>query len=142
MIPVLLAIVACQSVGIPAVELEAVHSAEAFVLRNGYTNAGHPEDLPVLAVEIFDGFSTDQELLEQRRGQLEPQAIGVEDRGEGAYWVYFKSIGSPDRPRIVAVADGEAFQVFHMSYGKPGRAMKRLPRRKSPPNTSLERTRD
>jgi hypothetical protein len=93
-------------------------------------------------VEIFDGLSSDQELIEQRRGQLEPSALGIEDKGEGVYWVYFASVGRPNSPRIVAVANGEAFQVFHMSYGRPSRAMKRLPYRETPPNTSLERTRE
>jgi hypothetical protein len=120
----------------------AVRSAEAFVARNGYTTAGHPSDFPVQAVQIFDVFLSDQELIEQRRGLLEPKAIGVEDKDEAAYWVYFESIGQPHKPRIVAVADGEAFQVFHMSYGRPDRSMKRLPHHKAPPNKSLERTRE
>jgi hypothetical protein len=138
----LVAITGCQSVVISASELEAVRAAEALVTRSGYTIAGHPTDLPVQPVEIFDGLSSDQELIDQRRGQLVPNALGVEDRGEGVYWVYFESIGRPHSPRIVAVAGGEAFQVFHMSYGPPGQAMKRLPHREAPPNTSLERTRE
>ncbi len=130
-----------QSVLISPPELEAERVAEDFVARNGYTSAGHPKDLRVKAVEIFDGLSSDRELIEQRRGQRGPNAIGVEDRGGDVYWVYFESIGRPDKPRIVAVIDGEAVQVFHMSYGKPGRAMKRLHRRTPPPNKSLERSR-
>jgi hypothetical protein len=139
----LLAVVAgCQTVVVSEPELQAVRAAEALVTRSGYTVAGHPKDLPVQPVEIFDGMSSDQELIDQRRGQLVPSALGIEDRGEGVYWVYFESLGRPDSPRIVAVANGEAFQVFHMSYGRPGKAMKPLPHHKAPPNKSLERTRE
>ena len=129
----------CRSVVVSAPELEAVRAAEAFVVRNGYTSGGHPKDLPVQAAEIFDVFLSDQELIERRRGELESSALGVEDRGEGAYWVYFESIGRPGYPRIVAVENGEAIQVFHMSYGQPSRAMKLLPKSKAPADKSLDR---
>jgi len=142
LVPILVASAGCRSVSISPQELQAVHSAEVFVARNGYTTAGHPKDLPVQPVEIFDGLSSDQELIDQRQGQLKPNAIGVEDKDRDVYWVYFESIGRPHSPRIVVVADGEAFQVFHMSYGRPDRSMKRLPQPNTPPNTSLERTRD
>jgi hypothetical protein len=114
-------------------EAVAVRVAEAFIERNGYTVAGHPPGLPVLRVEIFDVLASDEELIKQRRGELEPHAMGVENKGHGAYWVYFPTVGDPNRPRIVFVKDGEAQQVFHQSYGLPGPKMKRLPFPASPP---------
>ena len=138
---VVAALTACATLEISSSEAEAVQVAEAFVDRNGYTNAGHPERVPVQHVEIFDGLASDAELVERRRGQLEPDAIGIEDKGEGVYWVYFATIGRPNHPRIVVVQDGRAWQVFHQSYGPPGSEMKRIPRRQAMPNKTIEPTR-
>ena len=124
----LITLTSCQTIEISALEAKAVQAAEAFIVRNGYVAAGHPKDLPVQHVEIFDGFASDAELIEQRKGELRPSAIGIEHKDEGVYWVYFATIGRPNHPRIVVVKDGKAWQLFHQSYGPPGPQMKRIPR--------------
>ena len=137
----LMILTSCKVLEISPSEAQAVQAAQAFVARNGYSSSGHPNNLPVQHVEIFDGIASDAELIEQRRGMLEPNAIGIEDKGQGAYWVYFATTGRSDHPRIVVVEDGKAWQVFHQSYGPPGPQMKRIPRRPVTPNKTMEPTR-
>ena len=98
-------------------EQEAVRVAEAFVSRNGYTAAGHPADLPVQRVSIFDALESDDELIKSRKGLLGARAIAVEQKDPNVFWVYFPETGHKDSPRIVFVRDGEAQQLFHQSYG-------------------------
>lgn len=94
--------------GLTAQEAEAVRLAEEFVLRNGYTAAGHPASLPVQRVSIFDVLESDEELVKSRKGLLEAHAIAVEQKAPDAFWVYFPEPGCKDSPRIVHVSGGEA----------------------------------
>jgi hypothetical protein len=114
-------------------ELEAVRLAEAFVLRNGYTVAGHPADLPVQRVSIFDVLESDDELIKSRKGLLEAHAIAVEQRAPDAFWVYFPEAGHKDSPRIVYVSGGEALQLFHQSYGPPSKKVVPVASPSAPP---------
>ena len=109
---------------------DAVRAAEAFVVRNGYTAAGHPANLPVQRVSIYDAFHSDEELIKSRKGLLETHAIAVEQKTSEAIWVYFPEVGQKDTPRIVLVSNGKAIQLFHQSYGPPSR--KAIP--VAPPN--------
>ena len=75
-----------------ASELRAIEVAEKFVERNGYTSAGHPNDLPVLQNDIMDPLAGSEEgLLEMRRGTLQARALGVSSMGPG-FRVFFESI--------------------------------------------------
>jgi hypothetical protein len=75
-----------------ASELRAIDVAEKFVERNGYTSAGHPNDLPVLPNDIMDSLAGSEErLLEMRKGTLEARAFGVRSVGSG-FRVFFESI--------------------------------------------------
>ena len=105
-------------------EMDAVRVAEEFVVRNGYTSLGHPAGLPVQRVSIFDVLASDEELVKERKGLLEPHAVAVEEVGPAIFWVYFPESGSKDSPRIVYVKNGQAAQLFHQSYGMPGRKAK------------------
>ena len=127
---VVLVLAGCASVPagpLPPSEAKAIQAAETFVARNGYTVSGHPPDLPVLRVEIFDFLSSDTELIKNRKGELGPAAIAVQAFDDATYWVYFPTLGDPENPRIVFVKNGEPQQVFHQSYGPPGKKARRLP---------------
>ena len=71
-------------------ERDAIASAEAFVLRNGYTAAGHPIDLPVLANDIEDYAKTPEDIANSRRGLLRTRAVGVVGSKGFGYSVLFE----------------------------------------------------
>lgn len=94
-------------------ELSAVHSAEAFIARHGYTEAGHPANLPVENAEVLDSISTREQLVEWRKGTLQSKAFGIAQARNGAYYVYFHRLKDPSSFRAVLVEDGNAVQVAH-----------------------------
>ena len=135
----------CASItarGLTPRESEAVRVAETFVVRHGYTVAGHPPNLPVQRVSIFDVFRSDDELVKERKGLLEARAVAVENKGGNVFWVYFPEIGQSDSPRIVFVRDWEAEQLFHQSYGPPSRKAVPVPPPSAPSNNSFKVTPD
>ena len=104
-----------------ASELHAIDVAEKFVERNGYTSAGHPEDLPVLQNDIMDPFVGSEDLLlEMRRGTLQAEAFGVSSVGPG-FLVFFESI-KPDTSgayRTLKVDEEGHARMLH-NYMFPG----------------------
>jgi hypothetical protein len=73
-------------------ELRAIQTAEQFVVRNGYTVAGHPEHLPVLENDIMDRLARSAEDLKaMRKGTLQARALGARTAGSEVL-VYFQSI--------------------------------------------------
>ena len=96
-------------------EREAISIAETFVVRNGYTAAGHPKDLPVLANDIMD-FGPADEIAESRRNTVQPRAVGIVGVPGLWYSVLFEYTRPPprinDMPRSLFVvqieADGKA----------------------------------
>ena len=134
----LLALLGCRSAptrGLTSKELQAIQAAEWFVVRNGYTEAGHPANLPVQHVSIFDVFETDQELIKNRKGLLQSCAIAVKRVKHNAFWVYFPETDAKD-PRIVYVYGGEAEQLFHQSYGPVDSKAKQVATPCIPPDVS------
>lgn len=101
-------------------ELTAVRAAQAFVCRHGLTAAGHPADLPVERIELFDGMYNDQALREHRKGMLEASAFGVahptEDNSTD-YYVHFRVRSHAQSYRDILVVDGVAVRLSH---GNPG----------------------
>jgi hypothetical protein len=90
-----------------------VRAAEAFIARHGYSAAGHPPNLPVEVAEVLDPLSTPEQLVKDRKGQLENNAFGVAGAGNDAYYVYFHALGNASDFRAVLVQHGKAVQVVH-----------------------------
>lgn len=108
-----------------ASELRAIDIAEGFVERNGYTSAGHPKDLPVLHNDILDSLAGSiEDVLEMRRGTLQPRAFVVNSAGPGIT-VFFESI-PPGTYRAVEVSEGHARLMHQDMY--PGLFAKRIKR--------------
>jgi hypothetical protein len=142
LIALVLAVAACAALpshSLSAKEVQAVNSAEAFILRNGYTVTGHPEGLPVQNVEVLDPIATPEQLIEWRRNTLENHAFGVTPCmcGTDAYYVFFHKIDHANGFRGVLVQNDEAIQVVHSVL-----ILDAWPWRAVPPNKSLERTRE
>jgi hypothetical protein len=81
-----------RSLPLTDAERRAIQVAETFVARNGYTVAGHPENLPVLNNDILDGLFSAEALKERRRGTLQARAFGISYRPPQSFLVYFDSI--------------------------------------------------
>jgi hypothetical protein len=110
-------------------ELEAVSAAEAFIVRHGYTIAGHPSDQPVQNVEVLDDLATPDELVGWRRATLEPHAFGVTRESDGDYcYVLFHRLNDPDAAfRAVLVQGGKPVQVVHSVLRLDGLRWVRVP---------------
>jgi hypothetical protein len=102
-----------QSAGPDSAE-EAAQQAEAFVLRHGFTAAGHPMDQPVENVSLFDMLSSRKDLVAHRRGSLEAHATCVRPHAKG-FSVLFRSTHEKDRYLFVALEPGERPYVGHQS---------------------------
>jgi hypothetical protein len=94
-------------------EARAVEAAEAFVLRHGYTIAGHPDGLPVENAEVLDPLMPRDHLVALRHGMIEPRAFGVARAKPTVYYVYFRHLSSPSSFRAVLVQQGVAVQMVH-----------------------------
>jgi hypothetical protein len=110
-------------------ERQSIASAETFVVRNGYTTAGHPAGLPVQNVEVLDVLATSDELTEWRRGTLRSRAFGIVRAAPSAYYVLFDRLAVASENevptaveeqhaghkefRAVLVQHAEAVQVVH-----------------------------
>jgi hypothetical protein len=109
-------------------ELEAVLStANEFVRRNGYTVAGHPSDLPVQRVELYDSMKNDKELVEERRNKLSSIPFAVE-KIHNAWLVLFRAAdGREDCPYMIVVPNNEKPHMGHGCYLLPNPRMRYLP---------------
>ena len=70
---------------------EAESSLAQFLSRNGYTEAGHPDELPVQHVSLWDGLSTEDELKKIRKGSLVGRPYCVLLPTEYPYTFVFKN---------------------------------------------------
>ena len=70
---------------------EAESSLGQFLARHGYTDAGHPDGLPVQHVSLWDGLSTEDELRKSRRGSLVGRPYCVLLPAEYPYTFVFKN---------------------------------------------------
>jgi hypothetical protein len=118
----------------------AVAAAEIFVVRNGYTSAGHPQDQPVTGAEIFDILSGAKELIASRKNTLEPQSFGLRSvPGDNSYYVLFRMVHDQTQCRIVLVQNGHAVQMLHDPV--PIKSQRWQPvRHAAPPNNSSKPT--
>lgn len=71
--------------------LEAMKKAEQFVVRHGFTAAGHPPDLPMERVSLYDGIFGLNAVVAQRKGLLQPRAVCVRHVEGAEYSVMFES---------------------------------------------------
>ena len=118
----------------------AVAAAESFVARNGYTAAGHPQDLPLARTEIFDVLSEAKDLIASRKNTLEQQSFGLRPvSGDNNYYVLFRMIHDPAQCRIVLVQNGQAVQMLHDPV--PIKSQRWQPvHHAAPPNNSFKPT--
>ena len=98
-------------------------AAEAFILRNGYTAAGHPNGLPVLVNDIWDNLRSAEEVAESRRGSVQPQAFVIAGSKLFGYSGLFKPA---DRSGDCSVPTNECMVVHvapdgsaHVSHQQP-----------------------
>ncbi len=91
--PVMLLLSACSWPIAPnTAELRKAESAlTQFLTRNGYTEAGHPNGLPVQHASLWDGLSTEDELKEIRKGSLVGRPYCVLLPAEYPYTFVFKN---------------------------------------------------
>ena len=85
---------------------EAESALNQFLLRNGYTEAGHPADLPVQHVSLWDGMSTDQEIKKSRKASLNGRPFCVLQPAEYPYTFVFRTEESDIAVRIEADGSG------------------------------------
>ena len=117
----------------------AAVAAEAFVARNGYTSAGHPKNLSVERVEIFDALSNQDQIVASRKNTLEPQAFGIQRISSGrGFYVLFRMVEHPDRYRAVLVQQGQPVQVLHESFSIQDRKWRPVQHEQVPPNNSFK----
>jgi hypothetical protein len=103
-------------------ESGAVVKAEHFVKRHGFTQLGHPADQPVRTTDIMDNiFTTEEQLLEHRRGSLREHASGVVALGLGQQIVLFEPLAGNEPGfhgyRQVMVSHGGEVHMPHQEYG-------------------------
>jgi hypothetical protein len=91
-------------------ERTAIASAEAFVLRHGYTAAGHPRGLPIVAVDAAERERTTEDRVKSRNGLLKARAFGVVGSGWIGYDVLFEYAHEPPQP-------GRYFVVYVLRNG-------------------------
>jgi hypothetical protein len=114
-------------------ESGAVVKAEHFVKRHGFTDSGHPVNQPVHSTDILDNiFTTEEQLLEHRRGSLREHASGVVVVGLGQRIVLFEPLAG-NVPglhgyRQVEVSPGGVVHMPHQEYGVPEWMIKRVNR--------------
>jgi hypothetical protein len=98
-------------------ERAAIATAEAFVLRNGYTPAGHPRDVPVVDNFAQDRSRTRDEVVEARHSLLKPRAFGV----IGTKWLgYSVMFEYTDQPASATFGPGRYFVVYIQPNGDTG----------------------
>jgi hypothetical protein len=110
------AMTGCATISVE--EMTAVHAAEAFVVRHGFTDLPHPQDQPVEMVKLLDPVAPSaQELLRERHGSIQPKAIGfVREAHRGSYSVLFRATKDPREILGVWVEGGQATQFIHSSF--------------------------
>ncbi len=107
-------------------ERRSIATAEDYVLRNGYTLAGHPEGLPVMGTQIMDIFSTPEELVERRRGLFRSKAAGIVPLGSNTYYVLFDrepSSAQEEASDIDGMPEEEGLRSFNIVLVQRTRAV-------------------
>ena len=98
-------------------EREAIATSEAFVLRNGYTAAGHPRDLPVVDNFVEDRSRTRDEIVKARHSLLKARAFGV----IGTRWLgYNVMFEYTHQPASASFGPGRFFVVHIEANGDTG----------------------
>ena len=90
---------------------EAESALTQFLSRNGYTEAGHPDGLPVQHVSLWDGLSTEDELIELRRGSLVGRPYCVLLPAEYPYTFVFKNDEAFTAVKIEADGSGRVHEA-------------------------------
>ena len=107
-----------QPRGFPTSAADAARQAEQFIARHGFTDAGHPTDLPVENVSIYDMLRSRAELVAQRKGSLHPQAACVRSDDKVRYSVLFQSTRHPQDYFFVAFNPDAAPYVGHQPVSR------------------------
>jgi hypothetical protein len=93
--------------------LTSVSIAEEYIYRHGYTSAGHPPDLPVERVELFDILGGDPlDLASSRKDTLEPRSFAIATDREGNQLALFLLTHGLRCFRAVLVQNGEATAIL------------------------------
>ncbi|NCT66870.1 MAG: hypothetical protein GXC76_04395 [Rhodanobacteraceae bacterium] len=106
-----------QPDGFPASAADAARQAERFIARHGFTDAGHPADLPVENVSLYDMLRSRAELVAQRKGSLKSEAACVRS-DEVRYSVLFQSTQHPQDYFFVAFNPDAAPYVGHQPVSR------------------------
>jgi hypothetical protein len=127
--PLMLALSSCALLSAPLDprEASAVHSAEVFVARQGYTVSGHPPDQPVEDVELFDRFTNAATIVAMRQDTLQSRAYGIAQVEPGKYLVLFHRTHGAPGFRAVWVEGTEAITIVHATPSLKGLSVQRVP---------------
>jgi hypothetical protein len=127
--PLMLAVGSCAllSASLDPGEASAVHSAEVFVARHGYTVSGHPPDQPVEDIELFDQFTDAATIVAMRRDTLQPRAYGIAQVEPGKYFVLFHRTHGAPGFRAVWVQGTQAITMVHATPTLKGLTVERVP---------------
>jgi len=118
---------ALDSAVLDPTEASAVHSAEVFVARHGYTSTGHPTDQPVEDVELFDCLTEPGTIVGTRRDTLEPRAYGIARVESGKYLVLFHRTHGTRGFRAVWVEGAKATTMVHATPTLEGLSVQPVP---------------
>ena len=88
---------------------EAQSMLDQFLLRHGFTEAGHPDDLPVQHVSLWDGLSDDEELKKNRKATLSGPPFCVLKPAEYPYAFVFRTEEGSTAISISIEADGSGW---------------------------------
>ena len=122
---------ACVSAGSEKVSpelVEAVARAEQFVARHGFTAAGHPTDLPVQRISLYDGLFGEEQTLADRRGLLRPEAVCVRSLGNEERSVLFESAKENGQYWFVSFTPGSTGWLGHQPLLSLPKDCTRVPR--------------
>jgi hypothetical protein len=105
--------------------------AEQFIVRHGYTAAGHPPDQPVERVSLYDGLFGEADTVASRKGTMAPSAVCVRPLPNGERLVLFESTKSPGQFWFVSLKQGSNGWVGHQTLYSIPRDCVRVPRAES-----------
>jgi len=83
--------------------MQAVAKAEKFVVRHGFTAAGHPPGLPMEPISLYDGLFGKEETVAKRKDLLKPRAVCVRSLAEVGHSVLFESAKASGSYWIVSI---------------------------------------
>ncbi len=85
---------------------EAQSALDQFLRRHGFTEAGHPDDLPVQHVSLWDGLSGDAEIKRERKASLSGSPFCVLQPAKYPYTFVFRKEEADIAVRIEANGSG------------------------------------